>query len=206
MKAIASIAAGLAMAVAAIWVKAHTPDDYDRRYAPLTSGGHIGSPVGTDMFEVRVERIAAARSAVSRLGGVARPGGVFVIVTASARSRRRPLSLSTVLLRTRDGREFGESPKEVIAKPEEELHSAKLGPEVWRRGVFVFEIPPTALAGTTLEVSNRPPEDNDPPQGFPAFGFELTAQANIALGIDADRARRLLAQAPDRATVRPGMP
>jgi hypothetical protein len=200
------IVAGLILAVVAVWVKAHTPDDYDRRYAPLTSTGHIGSPVGTGLFEVKVEKVGAARSAVSRLGDVVRPGGVFVIVTASARSRRRSLSLSTALLRTRDGREFAESAKEVTARADEELHSVKLGPEVWRRGVFVFEIPPTALAGAAIEVSDRAPEDNDPPQGFPAFGFELTAQANIALGIDAGQARRIVADAPDRATVHPDAP
>jgi hypothetical protein len=73
---------------------------------------------------------------------------------------------------------------------------------VWHRGVLVFEVPPSRLAGSTLLLSDRPPNENETPQGFPPFGFELTAQANIALGLDDAQARRLVTGAPSGITVR----
>lgn len=201
MKAVAGALIGLVFAVVAIWAKAHTPDDYDHRYAPLASSGQVGSPVSAGGFEVKVENVSAARSVASGRGEIVHPDGVFVIVTASARSLRKPLSLSTALLRTRDGREFRESVKGVTTPVGGTLDGVTLGPGLWRRGVFVFELPPTRLAGSTLLVSDRPANEKDPPQGFPPFGFELTAQANISLGLDDTRARRLVTQAPDGITV-----
>jgi hypothetical protein len=201
MRRVAGALIGLALAAAAIWVKAHTPDDYDHRYAPLAAGGHVGSPVRSGGFEVKVERVGAARSVRSGQGEVVRPDGVFVIVTASARSLRKPLSLSTAMLRTRDGREFRESVKGVTTPVGGTLDGANLGPGVWHRGVLVFEIPPSQLAGSTLLLSDRPANENETPQDFPPFGFELTAQADIALGLDDAQARRLVTEAPDGVTV-----
>jgi hypothetical protein len=202
MKAVAGAVIGLFLAAVAIWAKANTPDDYDHRYAPLAVNGHVGSPVRVGGFEVNVERVGAARSVASGQGGIVRPDGVFVIVTASARSLRKPLSLWTAMLRTLDGREYRESVKGVTTPVGGTLDALTLGPGLWRRGVLVFEIPPSRLAGSTLLLSDRPGNENDPPQGFPPFGFELTAQANISLGLDDGRARRLVASAPAGVTVR----
>jgi len=200
MRTVAGALIGLVLAAAAIWVKAHTPDDYDHRYAPLASSGHVGSPVGAGGFEVKVEKVGAARSVTSGQGEVVRPDGIFVIVTASARSLRAPLTLSTAMLRTRDGREFRDSVKGVTT-PVGMLDGVTLGPGVWHRGVLVFEIPPSRLAGSTLLLSDRPANEKETPQGFPPFGFELTAQANISLGLNDDQARRLVTEAPDGVTV-----
>jgi hypothetical protein len=202
MKAVAGVVIGLVLAAAAVWARAHTPDDYDHRYAPLASEGHVGSPVSAGGFEVKVESVGAARSVASGRGGIVRPDGVFVIVTASARSLRKPLSLSTAMLRTGDGHEFRESVKGVTTPVGGTLDGVTLGPGRWHPGVLVFEIPPSRLADSTLLLSDRPANEKDPPQGFPPFGFELTAQANISLGLDGDRARRLVADAPDGVTVR----
>jgi hypothetical protein len=205
VRRVAGVVIGLVFAVAAVWAKAHTPDDYDHRYAPLASEGHLGEPVTAGGFTVKVESVTAARSVNSDGGGVIRPDGVFVIVKASARSRREPLQLWTALLRTRDGREFRETVKGVTVPGTDTLDAVALGPGLWQRGVFVFEIPPSQLAGATLLVSDRPENEKDPPEGFPPFGFELTAQANIALGIDDARARSLVAEAPEGITLR-GVP
>jgi hypothetical protein len=205
MRTVAGAVVGLVLAVAAVWVKAHTPDDYDHRYAPLASGGRVGAPVAAGGFEVKVEKVGAARSVASGTGEVVRPDGIFVVVTASARSVRAPLSLATAMLRTRDGREFRETVKGVTTPAGGTLDGVTLGPGVWHRGVLVFEVPPSRLAGSTLLLSDRAANEKETPQGFPPFGFELTAQANIALGLDEDRARRLVAAAPDGVVV-PGEP
>ncbi|HZE31723.1 MAG TPA: hypothetical protein VE198_09835 [Actinoallomurus sp.] len=202
MKAVARVVIGLAFAIAAIWAKAHAPDDYDHRYAPLVAYGHVGSPVTVGGFAVKVENVSAARSVTSAEGEIIRPDGVFVIVAASARSLRKPLSLSTAMLRTRDGREFRGSVKGVTIPIGGTLDGVTLGPGLWHHGVLVFEIPPSQLAGSTLLLSDRFPNENDPPSGFPPFGFELTAQANISLGLDDDRARRLVSGASEGITIR----
>jgi hypothetical protein len=202
MRPVAGVVIGLAFAIAAIWAKVHSPDDYDRRYAPLAVNGHVGSPVTAGGFMVKVERVTTARSVRSGRGETVRPDGIFVVITASACSRRAPLSLSTAMLRTRNGREFRQSVKGATTPVGGTLDAVQLGPGLWHRGVFVFEIPPSQLAGSTFVLSDRPANEKDPPQGFPAFGFELTAQANISLGIDDTRARRLVTEAPEGVTVR----
>ena len=201
MRTVAGVVVGLVLAAAAIWVKAHTPDDYDHRYAPLASSGHVGSPVSAGGFEVKVEKVGAARSVASDHGEIIRPDGVFVIVTVSARSLRKPLTLATAMLRTRDGHEFRDTVKGVTIPVGGTLDGVTLGPGVWHRGVLVFEIPPSRLAGSTLLLSDRPANENETPQGFPPFGFELTAQANISLGLSDDQARRLVTEAPDGVTI-----
>lgn len=201
MKRAAGVLVGLCLAVAAVWARACTPDDYDHRYAPLATTGHVGSAVTAGAFTLKVERVTVARSVYSAQKEILRPDGVFVIVTASATSRRDPVQLSAVWLRTRDGREFRESIKGVTTPAGGTLDAGPLAPGVWLRGAFVFEIPSSLLAGTTLIVSDRNAEDKDVPDGFPPFGFELTAQADIALGIGDATARRLIAEAPERVTV-----
>lgn len=202
MRRAAGVITGLAFAATAVWANAHSPDDYDHRYAPLATIGHVGEPVTTGGFTVKVERVTTAASVSSGDQGVIRPDGIFVIVTVSATSRRRPLQLSTALLRTADGREYRETVKSVTPPDADTLDAVVLSPELWRRGVFVFEIPPSRLAGSTLLVSDRSPNEKDPPDGFPPYGFELTAQADIDLGIDEARARRLVADAPEEVIIR----
>jgi hypothetical protein len=201
MKRAAAVLVGVALAGAAVWVRARTPDDYDRRYAPLATTGRAGKAVTAGGFTVRVERVTVARSVSSAQKEAVRPDGVFVVVTAAVTSRRNPLQLSAVWLRTKDGREFRQSMKDVTTPADGTLDAAALSPGLWRRGPLVFEIPPSLLAGTTLLVSDRAPDDNKTPDGFPPFGFELTAQANIPLGIGDTAARRMVAAAPERVTV-----
>ncbi|GAA4640679.1 hypothetical protein GCM10023196_107180 [Actinoallomurus vinaceus] len=201
MRRVAAILLGLALVVVAGWVKAHTPDDYDHRYGPLASAGHSGAPVTAGAFTVRVDGVTVARSATPDRKEVLRPDGVFVIVTAAATIRRVPTRLATAYLRTRNGYEYRESVKNVIAENGDPLSAVALGPGLWRRGPFVFEVPPSELAGSTLVVSDRPVNEKDPPGGFPPYGFELTAQAEIALRIGEARARRLVANAPERVTI-----
>lgn len=201
MRRAAAVLIGVALAGAAIWVRVRTPDDYDRRYAPLTTTGRKGSAVTAGGFTVRVEGVTVARSVFSAQKEVVRPDGVFVVVTAAATSRRDPVQLSAVWLRTRDGREFRQSVKDITTPADGTLDAAALSPGLWRRGPFVFDIPPSLLAGATLLVSDRQPADKNVPQGFPPFGFELTAQVNIPLGIVETTARRMVAAAPERVTV-----
>lgn len=202
MRRVVWAAVGVLLAVAAIWTRTHTPDDYDHRYAPLATEGQIEKPVTAGNFTVRVEGVATARSVRSRMGHVVRPDGLFLIVTASATTRHDPLQLWTALLRTRDGREFRETVKEVTAKGTDTLDAVALGPGVWTRGVFVFEVLADRLADAELLLSDRSANEKDPPEGFPPFGFELTAQANISLGIDHARERRLGADAQEDIIVR----
>jgi hypothetical protein len=201
MRRAAAILVGLALAGAAVWMRTRVPDDYDHRYAPLAATGHAGGAVSAGGFTVRVERVTVARSVTSGRNEVVRPDGVFVVVTAAATSRRDPVELSAVWLRTRDGREFRQTVKPVTTPADGMLDARAVAPGLWRRGPLVFEIPPSLLAGASLLVSDRAPEDRKVPDGFPPFGFELTAQANIALGIDGTAARRMVAAAPERVTV-----
>ncbi|GAA0365548.1 DUF4352 domain-containing protein [Actinoallomurus spadix] len=192
---------GLALLTAAWWVAGRTPDDYDHRYAPLATEGRVGAPVRAGGFVVRVDRVTAARSATPDGDELVRPDGVFLIVTVSAMSRRAPLILSTALLRTRDGNVYRDSVKNIIANDGDPFEMTTLAPSVWTRGAYVFEVPPSELAGATFVVSDRPANEKDPPKDFPAFGFELTAEADIPLGLTEAGARRLVAGAPERATI-----
>ncbi|GAA4609509.1 hypothetical protein GCM10023195_38430 [Actinoallomurus liliacearum] len=201
MRRAVAVLLGVALAGAAIWVRSHAPDDYDRRYAPLAVTGHVGTAVTAGRFTVRVESVTVARSISSPQKELLRPEGVFVVVTTAATSRRDPLQISTALLRTRDGREFRGSGKDVTTPAATTLDDVTLSPGLWRRGPFVFEIPPSLLAGATLLMSDRLPDDKKVPEGFPPFGFELTAQANVPLGIGEATARRMVAAAAERVTV-----
>ncbi|MCO5968993.1 DUF4352 domain-containing protein [Actinoallomurus soli] len=202
MRRVVAALTGLALLVAAWWVKGRTPDDYDHRYAPLATEGRIGAPVRAGGFVVRVDRVTAARSATPDGDQVVRPDGVFVIVAVSAQSRRAPLLLTTALLRTRDGYVYRDTVKNVIANDGDPVEMATLVPGVWTHGSFVFEVPPSKLAGATFVVSDRAANEKDPPKDFPAFGFELTAEADVPLGLTEAGARRLVANAPERATIR----
>lgn len=186
-----------ALLVGACWVVSKHVGDYDTAYRPLTASAAVGHAADTGSFTVRVDKVVAARSireaaygsAAHRLG----TPGVFLVVTASIRASTSGQPLKTAFVKTADGRQY--YPTDKTTSDDNLLHLIAQ-PGYWTTGQAAFEIPQAKLAGARLEIANRLPNQvTVPSKVFPPWGFELTPQADIDLGIDQARARSMIASA-----------
>jgi hypothetical protein len=191
-----SIAVGLALVGGAIVVHVTTPDDYEDRFAPLAKTGRVEQVVDAGEYQVKVDNVQVT-PALAGAGQTIKADGIFVVVTMSARTEREIRVLRDATLRTPDRREYVETDKWILGT----MSVWNIQPELWRQGQYLFDIPREDLTGAVFQVSDRPEKDRESgPWEFPPVGYELTAQADIDLGIDAARARRLLSDAPDAIT------
>jgi hypothetical protein len=182
------VAAGLAWAAVALQ-GAHW--SYDRAYGPIPSNGRIGRTVTEPRFTIRVEQVQTARTIRVPEGEYgAKPQiipatGVFVVVIATVAARRSPVYVASARLHTRFGDYFptdklgGGILTRPVATP---LSYVRFQPGMPRRGAYLFDVPPRALAGARLDVSDRDIEDAQ-------FGFyrkdpvRFSAEARVDLGI-----------------------
>jgi hypothetical protein len=173
-----AIAAGVALAATATVLRVLVPDDYEHRYAPLSAGGGLHQVVDAGPFEAKADRAQLTRTLTGAGKGV-RADGVFVVVTVSARTDAKALVLDDATLHTTRG-DYAETDKWVFGT----MSTWDIQPEIWRQGQFIFDAPASALPGATLELSDRAPKDPESgPWEWPRVGYELTAQADIGLGI-----------------------
>lgn len=198
MRRVASVLLAVALAAAAVAVQAGRWN-YERAYGPFAKHGRIGQEVSEPKFSVKVEQVESAHSVripADRFGTSKEQnvpaGGVFLSVIATVRARRSPAQTWTALLRTRYG-DYAATDKfggGAMSRPSvTTLNWVQLQPGMPRYGAYVFDVPPRALRGARLIVSDRDGEADfghfrDDPE-------RLSGEVQIDLDIDAARARRL---------------
>lgn len=197
MRRAASIVLTIALAGAAVAVQA-TRWSYRRAYGPFVANGRIGETITEPRFRIRVERVETARTILVPATSYAKArtipaNGVFVSVVATVEARRSPVYVAAAALHTRYGDysptdKFGGGP---LASPVvTSLGYVRFEPGMPRRGAYVFDVPPGALAGARLYVSDRDTQEAN-------FGFyrddpvRFSAEAHVDLGIGAAHARAL---------------
>lgn len=173
-----------ALLVALVAANRLVPSD-DDMVRPITAYGTIGRMVHTTAYDIKVDRVTAGRGLAEK-GGFDKPehtSGVFLLVWAELTAADRPVSLDTAYLRTADGHRYDTTDAIGFGA----LTDSDNQPGLTRYGVIAFELPPYRVAGARLVVG-------------PSFEARLSAQADMDLGLSADAARRLVAQAPKVVT------
>jgi hypothetical protein len=190
------VAVGLAWAAVALqgarW-------SYDRAYGPIPTKGHVGRTVTEPRFTILVEQVRSARTIRIPEGDYgAKPqiipaNGVFVVVIATVAARRSPVYVASARLHTRLGDYFPTDKLGggILTQPAvTPLSYVRFEPGMPRRGAYLFDLPPRALAGARLDVSDRDTE-------VAQFGFyrddpvRFSAEARVDLGISPAEAVRL---------------
>ncbi len=173
----------VALLGAAMWLYSFEPHLKARMQTPLAAHGHIGAVVGNRVFSVKVDKVDVA-TGVTKQDILSTPKpmpslGIFVIVSTEVRSNLKPFQPGHIHLATRGGLSYDESGRTSIS-----TGSSDSQPMLWAKATFVFEIPKDRLAGARLIVGEQSLMD------------QLSAQADVDLGIDGDRAKQLVAHAP----------
>jgi hypothetical protein len=168
-----------------MWVHTMRPKVDAKELDPLRNDGKIGQVVSNRMFSVRVDGVQAARSLAPGLSFGNEPpigtDGVYLAVRIRARSEREPLRLGTAVLETPGGYGYRYDPRSGTTSTVPDKQ-----PLIWAPGTLLFELPKDRLRGAHLVV------------GTGGLLPQLSAAADIDLGIDASRARALLRSAVDR--------
>lgn len=198
---VASGAIMVALLAAAMLVYSQDERSYDKRYAPLSSSGSVGEAVTSGPFSVRVDKVTVAGSVSEGAyrGHVPalRPASsaIFVVVDARIQATSEATKLPTVYLESGDTH-YTPSDKGT----QKAFTEAVAEPGYWTSGAWLFELPKDALAGARLAVSPRAVDDNPAPvRVFPHYGFELSPQVEVDLGLTGAKAESLLAHPIQRA-------
>ena len=177
-----------------MWLAYEKPHLDARLQDPLPNQGRFGRVVANRVFGVQVDRVDVARSlapadpVVGRTSPPRQTPGIFVIVYLRVKSAQKPVSLGHVRLTTRDGLHYGESGR--VGVPTKT--SGTFEPMLWGRASYLFEIPRDQLAGLHLIV------------GEGTLLNQLSAEADIDLGISTRVAAGLLAHPADAYRIREG--
>jgi hypothetical protein len=198
MRRLGSILITLVLAGAAVALQARHWS-YDRAYGPFVRDARVGRTVTEPRFTVRVEQVVTARTI--RVPGdeygtkprIIPANGVFVIVIATVAARRSPEYVAAARLDTRYGR-YDPTDKlggGLLTGPAvTTLGYVRFQPGMPRRGCYLFDVPPGALAGARFALSDRDAEDA-------AFGHyrddpvRFSAEVHVDLGISPADATRL---------------
>ncbi|XVQ11658.1 hypothetical protein ACQP1W_03480 [Spirillospora sp. CA-255316] len=184
---------GTALLAAAMWLYALRPDVQARELDPIRTEGRIGTVVANDEFRIRVDRVEAARSLAPTLSFGNRPPerteGIFLIVRTRAMSAKEPLKLGTVQLETSGGVTYLPAARSAASTPVTEFQ-----PMLWTEAAYIFEVPTRTLEGARLVV------------GTGGLTPQLSAAAEIDLGITASGATQLSRSAAERYDLRKGRP
>ncbi|WP_067459595.1 hypothetical protein [Actinomadura macra] len=183
-------AGGTILLAGAMWLHSLEPKVEARELEPIRSSGRIGQEVGNHEFSVRVERVEAARSLAPSLSLGDPPPvgseGVYLVVRLRATTRRAPLKLASAELETSGGLVFRAGPRTDAG----DVVQPEFQPMIWTPTVFVFELPRERVAGAHLVV------------GTGGLLPQLSAAADIDLGLSETRAAELIRTATDRYDVR----
>ncbi|QKG24687.1 hypothetical protein [Actinomadura verrucosospora] len=176
---------GTGLLVAAMWVHTMRPKVDAKEMDPLRNDGKIGQTVSNRMFSVRVDGVQAARSLASGLSFGSQPpigtDGIYLAVKIRAKSEREPLRLGTAKLETPGGYSYRYDPRSGTTSTVPDMQ-----PMIWAPGTLLFELPKDRLQGAHLIV------------GTGGLLPQLSAAADIDLGISASGAQALLRSAVDR--------
>ena len=185
--------AGTALCAAAMWLHSVRPEVNAEELEPIRDHGKVGEELRNRDFSVRVEKVEAAKSLAPglSLGGASTPigtDGVYLVVRAKATSHRKPLELQTAELETPGGFTFQQDPRPGASKPSRPTFQ----PMIWTSTVFVFELAEKRVEGAHLVV------------GTGGLLPQLSAAADIDLGLTSARAAELVRAAPERYDVERG--
>lgn len=185
---------GTALLAAAMWLHSVRPEVKAAALEPIRNGGRIGAELRNRDFTIRVEKVDAAKSLAPglSLGNPPPIGteGVYLVVRAKAMSNREPLELRTAELETPGGFTFRQDPRTGSSTNSQPTFQ----PMIWTATAFVFELPKNRLEGAHLVV------------GTGGLLPQLSAAADIDLGITAGRAADLVRGAAERYDVEKGTP
>ncbi|MGI8329117.1 hypothetical protein ACRYCC_04075 [Actinomadura scrupuli] len=194
------------LAAAAVALQA-TRWDYAQAYGPFADDGTVGHRVVTPRFAITVDQVRTARSVAEGPKRTVTATGVFLIVTATAETTHPgPAQLATVMLRTHLGDYWSTDvfAGSLLGGPTTRtLDFVTLQPGMPRHGAYVFDVPPGALPGARLVVSDRSTDVAN-------FGFyrrdpvRFSAEAHVDLGLDRRRAKSLTDTAGERLPI-PGV-
>ncbi|QXJ23947.1 hypothetical protein AGRA3207_005181 [Actinomadura graeca] len=181
---------GTVLLAGAMWLHSIEPKVEAGELDPIRGSGRIGQDVGNHEFVVRVERVEAARSLAPSLSlGDPPPigsDGVYLVVRLRATTRRAPLKLTSAELETPGGPSYRAGPRTGAG----DVVQPEFQPMIWTPTVFVFELPRERVAGAHLVV------------GTGGLLPQLSAAADIDLGLTGARAAELIRTASDRYDVR----
>ncbi|WP_219462179.1 hypothetical protein [Nonomuraea rhizosphaerae] len=172
---------GLALAAGAVGLQTLALST-EEKSASLTYVGVKDQVVDAGRFAVRFKRALSAKSVKSSLV-TAQTDQVFLVIEAEATVPKTPLKLALPVLLAADGKKYDATDK--VTKSDT-LSEVWIQPGWWAKGRFVFEVPPSALAGAKAIFQ------------LPAGGFypePLQPEAQVDLGID-EAAAKQLASAP----------
>ncbi|MFE3454831.1 hypothetical protein ACFXJ8_38505 [Nonomuraea sp. NPDC059194] len=150
--------------------------------APLTYTGSVKDDVETARFSARVDGVSSARAIQTKDKTIeAGKDQVFLVVRAAATVPKEPQHLKPAELITDDGKRFTASDR--IEKSKTLAHPW-IQPGWWMSGLFVFEVPASALPGARA-VFSLPIYEPHPPE------------VEIDLGLDDAAAQRLFTAPED---------
>ncbi|MFB4308686.1 hypothetical protein [Actinomadura sp. GTD37] len=181
---------GTVLLAGAMWLHSVRPEVRAEALEPIRTDGTVGEKVMTRDFGVRVEKVDAARSLEPSLSLGGKPpvgtDGVFLIVRLSATAAREPLQLRTAELETPGGYTFQGDPRTVDVSVNQPTYQ----PMIWTSTKLLFELPKDRVEGAHLVV------------GTGGLLPQLSAAADIDLGLTEGRAAGLIRAAADRYQVR----
>jgi hypothetical protein len=165
----------------AMWLYTFKPRLEAREKTPLVSSGRVGAVVDNPVFSVKVGKVDVATgiaksSFLSQKAQVMPSLGIFVIVQLEMKSNQKPFQPGDPQLLTRGGVSYDESGRAAISTAHGDYQ-----PMLWAPATYVFEIPRDRLAGARFAI------------GESALLNQLSAETQVDLGIDHDRAAQLLA-------------
>ncbi|MFI6514826.1 hypothetical protein ACIBF1_04605 [Spirillospora sp. NPDC050679] len=178
---------GALLLAASMWLYEAKPDAEAGVLEPIRDSGGIGRVVSTPVFSVRVDRVVAARSlapalSFGRASAPVRTEGVFLAVRARVRAEREPVKLMSTTLETSGGFSFKEGPRPEAAQ----VVAPEFQPMLWGTATYLFELPKDRLEGARLVV------------GTGGLLPQLSAAAEVDLGLDKPRAAELVRTAVER--------
>ncbi|GAB3988008.1 hypothetical protein GCM10029978_109160 [Actinoallomurus acanthiterrae] len=178
----ASWLVAVALMAAAMWLHGDKPRQDAKMLDPIASRGRIGAVVSNRVFSVQVDRVdvatAIVKDSIVKRTAVPSPG-LFVIVYLRIKSNQKPFTPGHVRLTTPGGLSYDES-----GRPDISGRSGSYEPMFWSPASYVFEIPKDRLAGARFIV------------GDSNLLNQLSAEADVDLGIDARKAADLIGRAP----------
>ncbi|GAA1258535.1 hypothetical protein GCM10009677_06600 [Sphaerisporangium rubeum] len=192
IRAVLGVLTAASLFVAIVVVQRATPS-VDQRYGPIVSRGRLGEQVDTTAFRFRVDRVQLATSIrmTDDFGFVRDPSstsGVWVVVWATVVATREEMAVQGTRLRTPDGTEYLAN-SSIFST----LDKTPLQPGIPMYGPMLFEIPEDRLAGTWLAVRRH--------SGGARALDTLGPAIDVDLGLSAEYAARLVADAPPSLTV-----
>jgi hypothetical protein len=156
----------------------------EQQDARLTYAGAKDQTVNAQRFSVRVKKVSSAK-AVKSLDKTVPTDLLFLVVEAEATVPKQPLHLAQPTLHAADGKVYLATDK---VDKSHTLANPWIQPGWWTTGRFVFEVPPSALAGAKV-VFLLP--------GGGLYPEPLQPEAQVDLGIDQAAAKQLVSAPAD---------